>query len=77
MTCVNDALKIILNNKKGLKPKDSEKENLKNKLKKTGRKTSIKSNSVKGESKTKTISDQDSYEDEIEHRKKMAQGIRS
>jgi hypothetical protein len=74
--CVNDALKIILNSKKGLKPKDVEKESLKNKVKKSGKKTSVKSSSIKTDSKAKVPSAKDSFEDEIERRKKFAQGIR-
>ena len=75
--CVNDALKIIINNKKGLKPKDKEKETLKNKVKKAGRKTSVKSNSVKSDTKTiKPKSRQDSFEEEMARRKKIANGER-
>jgi hypothetical protein len=75
---VNDALKIILNHKKGLRPKDKEKESLKRKVKKAGKKTSVSgSKSVKTDTKTpKQKTSDESFQDEIAHRKSMSRGIK-
>ena len=68
---VSDALKIIVRRNKGLRPKDKEKETLKSKVKRSGKKSSIStSKSMKTETTSKPKSKSESFKEEIARRKK-------
>lgn len=74
---ISDALKIILNRRKGSKPKDSEKEALKKQVKKANRGSFIPGSDVVKDEQISVVSKKtkkENFDDEIKRRKSMQRG---